>query len=103
LKALNPNARYRKRGETLHVVSPGRAPPSIDAKLIEADKTHGMVRVLDAAGKTIASYPATIGSDDTPSPEGEHLVVRVVQNPTYHYDPVKNVWPAAGSVDGELS
>lgn len=90
LKILNPSARYRKRGETIHIVSRRRPPSSNDAKLIEADKKHGMVRVLDAAGKTIASYPATIGSDDTPSPEGEHQVVRVVQNPTYHYDPVKN-------------
>lgn len=52
--------------DAVHVVSLGRAPSSIDAKLIEADKTHGMVRVLDAAGKTIASYPAAIGSDDAP-------------------------------------
>lgn len=90
LRALNPRARYRKRGETLHVVSVGRTRPAIETKLVEADKTLGMVRALDAAGKVIASYPATIGSDDSPSPDGEHQVVRVVKNPTYHYDPVKN-------------
>ncbi|MGX1786128.1 L,D-transpeptidase family protein [Bosea sp. NPDC055332] len=90
LKALNPRARYRKRGETLDVVSVGRTRPSLEAKLVEADKTLGMVRALDVAGKVIASFPATIGSDDSPSPDGEHQVVRVVENPTYHYDPVKN-------------
>ncbi len=90
LRALNPRANYRKRGETLHVVSVERARSSADAKLVEADKTLGMVRALDATGKVIASYPATIGSDDSPSPDGDHQVVRVVENPTYHYDPVKN-------------
>lgn len=90
LKALNPRARYRKPGETLHAVSVERTRPSIEAKLVEADKTLGMVRALDATGKVVASYPATIGSDDSPSPDGEHQVVRVVKNPTYHYDPAKN-------------
>lgn len=90
LRALNPRAHYRKPGETLHVVSAGRPPPSEEARTIEADKTNGTVRALDATGKVIAIYPATIGSEDTPSPEGEYQVVRVVKNPTYHYDPVKN-------------
>lgn len=88
--ALNPNARLRRRGETLHVVASDRTRPTDEVTLIEADKTGGMLNALDATGKVVASYPATIGSEDTPSPEGEHQVVRVVKNPTYHYDPVKN-------------
>lgn len=90
LRVLNPRTHYRKRGEVLHVVSVARAPPSGEALTIEADKTNGMVRAMDATGKVIGLYPATIGSDDTPSPEGELQVVRVVKYPTYHYDPVKN-------------
>lgn len=90
LRGLNPRTHYRKREETLHVVSIGRTHPPDEARTVEADKTNGMVRALDATGKVIAMYPATIGSEDTPSPEGEYQVVRVVKNPTYHYDPVKN-------------
>lgn len=90
LGVLNPRTHYRKREETLHVVSVGRTFPPDEARTVEADKTNGMVRALDATGKVIAMYPATIGSEDTPSPEGEYQVVRVVKNPTYHYDPVKN-------------
>ncbi len=41
-------------------------------------------------GKVIATYPATIGSEETLSPEGDYQVVRIVKNATYHYDPVKN-------------
>lgn len=90
LMVFNPRTHYRKSGETLHVVSVRRTPPSEEARMVEADKTNGLVRALDATGKVLALYPATIGSDDTPSPEGEYQVVRVVKNPTYHYDPVKN-------------
>lgn len=90
LRVINPRTHYRKRGETLHVVSVGRIAPSDEARTVEADKTNGMVRALDATGKVIGLYPATIGSEDTPSPEGELQVIRVVKNPTYHYDPVKN-------------
>lgn len=90
LRMLNPRGHYRKHDETLHVVSVGRPAPSAEARTVEADKRNGIVRALDAAGKMIAMYPATIGSEDTPSPEGEYEVVRVARNPTYHYDPVKN-------------
>ncbi|MDU0343910.1 L,D-transpeptidase family protein [Bosea rubneri] len=88
--ALNPDARLRRRGETLYVVASDRTRPTDEVTLIQADKTRGTLSALDATGKVIASYPATIGSEDTPSPEGEHQVVRVVKNPTYHYDPAKN-------------
>jgi lipoprotein-anchoring transpeptidase ErfK/SrfK len=90
LRALNSRAHYRRRHEALHVVSIGRTRPGDGAASIEADKANGVVRALDATGKVIAIYPATIGSEETPSPEGDYQVVRIVKNPTYHYDPVKN-------------
>lgn len=90
LRMLNPRKDYLKREETLHVVSVGRSLPSNEARTVETDKTNGMVRALDATGKVIAMHPATIGSEETPSPEGEYQVVRVVKNATYHYDPIKN-------------
>lgn len=92
LRALNPRAHYRKAGETLVVVSAGRVRPPADLQLIEADKRSGMVTAYGAAGEMLASYPATIGSGDapSPSPEGEYQVERIVKNPTYHYDPDKN-------------
>jgi len=62
-------------GETLDV-SMERTPPLDEARTVEADKTNGMVRALDATGRVIAMYPATIGSEDTPSPKGEYQGVR---------------------------
>lgn len=45
------------------------------------------MRVLDRAGKWLAVYPASIGSEEKPAPSGMAEVRRVVHNPTYHYDP----------------
>jgi lipoprotein-anchoring transpeptidase ErfK/SrfK len=90
LRALNPRAHYRVAGTALQVIAAERAVPSADATLIEADKRTGIVAAYGSQGEMIASYPATIGSSDTPSPEGEYQVARIVRQPTYHYDPVKN-------------
>lgn len=90
LKALNPHANFRKAGERIHVVSVARKAPEIPVERIEAVKKTGMLVVYGAGDAIIASYPATIGSAETPSPEGEYQIERIVRNPTYHYDPEKN-------------
>ena len=41
-------------------------------------------------GSAFPGYPATIGSEDTPSPSGEYTIERVARNPNYTYDPEKN-------------
>jgi lipoprotein-anchoring transpeptidase ErfK/SrfK len=89
LKALNPKASF-KEGETIAVVSVNRNEPKTAVRRIEANKTTGMVVVYGDGESILASYPATIGSDNTPSPDGEHKVTRIAKNPTYHYDPEKN-------------
>lgn len=91
LKALNPQARYRKAGEAVLVLSLARTQPITAAvELIEANRRTGTVTAFGTGDVVIASYPATIGSTDTPSPEGEFEIERIVKNPTYHYDPEKN-------------
>ena len=89
LKALNPKASF-KEGETITVVSVKRSKPEGAVRMIEANKTTGMVVVYGDGERILASYPATIGSENTPSPDGEHKVTRIAKNPTYHYDPEKN-------------
>ncbi len=89
IKALNPKASF-KEGETLAVVSVKRSKPEGAVRLIEANKSTGMVIVYGEGERILASYPATIGSENTPSPDGEHKVTRIAKNPTYHYDPEKN-------------
>jgi lipoprotein-anchoring transpeptidase ErfK/SrfK len=91
LKALNPETDFSKSGQHIFVVDP--LPPSRNetkAARVVADKAHGLVIAYDEADKILAAYPATIGSDETPSPSGEVSVKRIAKNPTYEYDPEKN-------------
>jgi lipoprotein-anchoring transpeptidase ErfK/SrfK len=90
LGVLNPRKAFSKAGARLFVASARRSAEKGAALRIDAVKSTGMVIVLGAEDKVLASYPATIGSEDTPSPSGEYTVERVARNPRYTYDPEKN-------------
>jgi len=90
LAALNPQADYRKAGERISVVSVARTPPEVPVERIDVVKATGMVVVYGPDEEILASYPATIGSEENPSPGGDYEVRRIARNPTYHYDPQKN-------------
>lgn len=85
LKALNPGARYTV-GEPVYVAAYG---PDLKGEVvrIEADKSLRQVRAYGADNRLIAAYPATIGSEENPSPSGTHLVQAIVAMPEYTYNP----------------
>ncbi|WP_339639057.1 L,D-transpeptidase [uncultured Sulfitobacter sp.] len=88
LRDLNPQAAF-SAGEKIIVAAPGdRMDASADR--IEVRKEVGRVAVFDKAGKMIANYPATVGSNQLPSPSGQHKVVGVAIDPTYAYKPDEN-------------
>ena len=87
LRRLNPGIGFTKAGRTLDVPDVGRGDPPAAVAGVEVDKGARLVRVLDPSGKSLAVYPASIGSDEKPAPSGQVEVNRVVHNPTYHYDP----------------
>lgn len=76
-------------GTVIQVTAPAK-PMKARAIRIIVDKSTRRVAVYDAAGEMISDYPATIGSDQTPSPSGVHTVVTVAFNPNYTYNPEKN-------------
>jgi lipoprotein-anchoring transpeptidase ErfK/SrfK len=88
VKALNPDAQWAA-GETVTVVDPGA---NVEGKVarLEADKSDRQLRGYDKAGKLLVAYPATIGSEDNPSPTGTHLVDAVAPMPNYTYNPDVN-------------
>ena len=90
LGALNPKQAFSEAGVRLLVASGRRSPEKGAALRIDAVKSTGMVIVFGAEDKVLASYPATIGSEDTPSPSGDYTVERIARNPNYTYDPEKN-------------
>ncbi|WP_404810478.1 L,D-transpeptidase family protein [Methylobacterium flocculans] len=107
LAALNPDAAFDKAGTVILVaaVKPletgkpkakgkdgdgDKAGPDRETKdvtRIEVDKESRTVRAFDKAGKLVAFYPASIGSEEKPAPSGTAKVEGIAYAPTYTYDP----------------
>lgn len=89
LSALNPDGgRFDRAGAAITVVDTASADtrtPQIDK--VEIDKQRQTVKALDRSGNLVAFYPATVGSEEKPSPSGTLKVTRIDHNPTYHYNP----------------
>jgi lipoprotein-anchoring transpeptidase ErfK/SrfK len=88
LKALNPTATF-KPGETIAVAIPGASRTGL-VKRIDVHRKMGQVFAFAEDGSPLAVYPATIGSEDTPSPTGTHKVKGVSRMPVYTYNPKIN-------------
>ena len=86
LRQLNPNATFKKPGEKIVVANVRNDLPE-DIHLIVAHKGAKQLYLFNSRNQMIASFPATIGSADTPSPTGTHKVVGVAKNPYYSYSP----------------
>jgi lipoprotein-anchoring transpeptidase ErfK/SrfK len=89
LAALNPGDDFRKAGATLAVIDLGNTDRTSAAKAdhVEVNKVDQTVEVFDASNHLIDFYPATVGSEEKPSPSGTLKVTSVDQNPTYRYNP----------------
>ena len=90
LSSLNPGVDMTKAGTAIVVAQITSSPLVGRIDHIDVDKSKGQVRAYDAAGRLIVAYPATVGSDDLPSPSGTHRVKGVARHPVYSYDPKKN-------------
>ena len=91
LKALNPGIDMSVPGNRIVVAEVGGALPiASQIARIDVDKGRGQVQAYDADGDLIVAYPATIGSDELPSPSGSWAVRGIAPHPTYTYDPKKN-------------
>lgn len=90
LRALNPQVDFSKPGTRITVANVERSRLQAKVDLIEVDKQKGELRGFDRDGTLLVAYPATVGSQDVPSPSGEHRVKGIAWKPSYAYDPVKN-------------
>ena len=88
LSALNPNARFDRAGTRLVVVNVTMPPDKLPRVVrIDIDKARQTVKAYDKSGQLVAFYPATVGSEEKPSPSGVLTVRSVSHNPTYRYNP----------------
>jgi lipoprotein-anchoring transpeptidase ErfK/SrfK len=88
LAALNTSSGFAA-GESVNVAITGVNRQGA-ATWIEADKTLKQVRVYGTNGALLAAYPATIGSEDNPSPTGTYVVEHATPMPGYTYNPKIN-------------
>lgn len=54
---------------------------------VEVDKTNQTVKAFAKDGTMLAFYPASVGSEEKPTPTGNLKVVSIDRNPTYRYNP----------------
>jgi lipoprotein-anchoring transpeptidase ErfK/SrfK len=87
LTRLNPKASFETAGTKIVVPNVARKPPEAKVEKVVVDKSALTVSALDGHGKLISFYPASVGSEDRPSPSGTRHIRSVVENPTYHYSP----------------
>jgi len=86
LQKLNPGKTFKVAGQKIFV-------PNVSTNLngkaarVTVSKSESTVRVLDDAGKVIAQYPATTGSEHDPLPVGDWQVTGVFKNPKFNYNP----------------
>ena len=72
-------------GNTLRGLGVGTG--TATAAKIEVDKSDQVLRVLDASGKLIAQFTATMGSEKYPLPIGTWKIQGTGFNPEWGYDP----------------
>jgi lipoprotein-anchoring transpeptidase ErfK/SrfK len=91
LRLLNPGKSLEKAGETIVVANVrAKLDPEKDTHKvakIEIVKSEHVLRALAEDGSIIAVYPASIGSEEKPAPDGTHTVRAIARNPTYTYNP----------------
>jgi lipoprotein-anchoring transpeptidase ErfK/SrfK len=96
LKRLNPGKDLTKAGEQIVVPNVEGTEPLPKGGKIVVDKSSRTLTLLDTAGKAIAQFPASTGSEHDPLPVGNWKVTGISKNPTFHYNP-KLFWDAEAS------
>ena len=97
LAALNPGKKFDEAGQTIAVVNVATSETKTNSETkgnaskpaitrVEVDKTAQTVKAF-ADSQLIAFFPATVGSDEKPTPSGTLKVTSIDANPHYGYNP----------------
>jgi lipoprotein-anchoring transpeptidase ErfK/SrfK len=94
LEALNPGKKFDEAGQTISVVNTLPKQASARSKQsrlsvgrVEVDKDAQTVKVLGKTGELLAFFPASVGSDEKPTPSGVLKVTSIDARPNYRYNP----------------
>lgn len=87
LAELNPKQKFDRAGDKITIVNLPHDKATVKVTRIDVDKTRQTVKAFAKDGALVAFYPASVGSEEKPTPSGMLKVVSVQANPTYRYDP----------------
>lgn len=87
LEALNPGKKFDQAGQTISVVNLPRKEARPAVARLEVDKTAQTVKAIGKGGELIAFFPASVGSDEKPTPDGVLKVTSIDARPNYRYNP----------------
>lgn len=87
LATLNPGKKFDQPGETVSVTNVLTKQARLKVGRIEVDKSGQTVKAFAPSGELVAFFPATVGSDERPTPAGTLKVVSADANPNYRYNP----------------
>ena len=86
LSRLNQGKDLSSPGVEIQVPNIGDHPPQKAAKIVVSKSRHTL-EALSAAGRVIAEYPVTSGSQHDPLPIGNWKVTVISPHPVFHYNP----------------
>lgn len=86
LAALNPGKKFDQAGQTISVTNLAARETKPVVTRVEVDKTSQTVKAF-ANSELVAFFPATVGSDEKPTPSGVLKVISIDANPHYRYNP----------------
>jgi lipoprotein-anchoring transpeptidase ErfK/SrfK len=92
LAELNPGKSFDKVDDEIAVVNVIEPRDKQKGKLpqitkLDINKDEGTVQAFDKDNKLVAFFPATIGSEEKPTPTGTFKTTSSDQNPNYRYNP----------------
>jgi lipoprotein-anchoring transpeptidase ErfK/SrfK len=90
LGSLNPGADFSSAGTEIVVADVGEDVTDAQLSRIEVDRSDGAVRAFGPNDELVVFYPATVGSEQNPSPSGTHEIVGIAPDAAYYYNPEVN-------------
>jgi lipoprotein-anchoring transpeptidase ErfK/SrfK len=87
LAELNPDASFAQAGERIVVANVMSDRKLTPVARVDVDKERRTVKAYSRNGELVAFFPASVGSEEKPSPSGTLKVMLIESDPSYHYNP----------------
>jgi len=84
---LNPGKKFDQANDTVLVTNVPKNDTRLKIGRLEIDKARQTLKAFSRSGELVAFFPATVGSEEKPTPSGTLKVESADANPNYRYHP----------------